>query len=78
MQDIRRYSTPPQLDQPPDRHHLEAPLKKIHRYKLIIVDEADRIPFAHAAANLVCQLDERDVLATHSCRTRDSCLSQSI
>jgi len=40
-------------------HHanrLEAELKKIRRYKLIIVDEVGYIPFDHDAANLFFQL----------------------
>ena len=36
--------------------HLEAELKKIRRYKLIIVDEVGYIPFDHDAANLFFQL----------------------
>src|SRR4030095_8353302 len=35
---------------------LEAELKKIRRYKLIIVDEVGYIPFDHHAANLFFQL----------------------
>ena len=35
---------------------LEAELKKIRRYKLIIVDEVGYIPFDHDAANLFFQL----------------------
>jgi len=36
--------------------HLEAELKKIRRYKLIIIDEVGYIPFDHDAANLFFQL----------------------
>ena len=35
---------------------LEAELKKIHRYKLIIIDEVGYIPFNQDAANLFFQL----------------------
>ena len=35
---------------------LEAELKKIRRYKLIIIDEVGYIPFDTDAANLFCQL----------------------
>ena len=35
---------------------LEAELKKIRRYKLIIIDEVGYIPFDHDAANLFFQL----------------------
>jgi DNA replication protein DnaC len=36
--------------------HLETELKKIRRYKLIIIDEVGYIPFDHDAANLFFQL----------------------
>jgi hypothetical protein len=36
--------------------HLEAELKKIRRYKLIIIDEVGYISFHHDAANLFFQL----------------------
>ena len=36
--------------------HLEAELRKIRRYKLIIIDEVGYIPFDHDAANLFFQL----------------------
>jgi DNA replication protein DnaC len=42
-----------------DAHHagrLEAELKKIRRYRLIIIDEVGYIPFDHDAANLFFQL----------------------
>src|SRR5947209_8004915 len=42
-----------------EAHHgnrLEAELKKIRRYKLIIIDEVGYIPFDHDAANLFFQL----------------------
>jgi DNA replication protein DnaC len=38
--------------------HLETELKKIRRYKLIIIDEVGYIPFDHDAANLFFQLVE--------------------